>query len=185
MHAPGPGTPAGGGARSTPVKALVSGATFDRPLGGFVAVVNVGQAPNWLAHDLAMANLYAFGRLAWNPDRSSRDVAEEWVRRTFNHDPLVVKTITGILMDSWPAYEGYSGPLGAGTLTDIIGVHFGPGVESSERNGWGQWHRADTHGIGMDRTTKTGTGYIGQYSPEVAAMYESLERCPDQLLLFM
>jgi alpha-glucuronidase len=169
----------------TTVKALVTGETFERPLGGFVAVVNVGQADNWLAHDLAMANLYAFGRLAWNPDLASRDIASEWVALTFNADPLVLRTVTGILMDSWPAYEDYTGPLGGGGLTDIIEVHYGPGIESSERNGWGQWHRADEKGIGMDRTVATGTGYIGQYPPAVAAMYESLDTCPDELLLFM
>jgi alpha-glucuronidase len=89
-------------------------------------------------------------------------------------------------------YEEYTGPLGVGGLTDIagdpqhiyIGSHYGPGIESSEHNGWGQWHRADKEGIGMDRTNATGTGYIGQYSPEVAAMYESLKTCPDNLLLF-
>jgi hypothetical protein len=37
----------------------------------------------------------------------------------------------------------------------------------------------------MDRTVATGTGYIGQYPPEVARLYESLETCPDNLLLFM
>jgi alpha-glucuronidase len=169
----------------TPVKALVSGATFARPLGGFVGVSNVGRDANWLGHDLAMANLYGFGRLAWNPDLSSERIAGEWTRMTFGPHPGVVSTIVGILLESWPAYERYTGPLGAGTLTDIINVHYGPGIESSERNGWGQWHRADERGIGMDRTVRTGTGYIGQYSPPVAAMYESIERCPDELLLFM
>ena len=37
----------------------------------------------------------------------------------------------------------------------------------------------------MDRTVATGTGFIGQYSPRVAARYESLATCPDRLLLFM
>jgi alpha-glucuronidase len=72
-----------------------------------------------------------------------------------------------------------------GTLTDIIGIHYGPGIESAERNGWGQWIRADHKGIGMDRTVATGTGYIGQYPPELAKIYESLATCPDELLLFM
>jgi alpha-glucuronidase len=66
-----------------------------------------------------------------------------------------------------------------------VGPHFGPAVEASERNGWGQWHRADHDGVGMDRTVATGTGYIGQYRPPVASLYESLETCPDDLLLFM
>lgn len=71
-----------------------------------------------------------------------------------------------------------------GGLTDIIEVHYGPGIESSERNGWGQWHRGDEHGIGMDRTVATGTGYTAQYHPPVSDRYESLKTCPDQLLLF-
>ncbi len=125
------------------------------------------------------------GRLAWNPDLTAAQIADEWTRQTFGHQPQVVKTIAGILLDSWPAYERYTGPLGAQTLTDIVGPHFGPAVEASERNGWGQWHRADDTGIGMDRTVATGTGYIGQYSPPVAALYESLNTCPDELLLFM
>jgi len=141
--------------------------------------------PNWLGHDLAMANLYGYGRLAWNPDLTSERIAGEWTRQTFGHQPLAVETITRILLDSWPAYERYTGPLGAQTLTDIVGPHYGPAVEASERNGWGQWHRADARGVGMDRTVATGTGFVGQYSPRVAARYESIETCPDELVLFM
>jgi alpha-glucuronidase len=170
---------------STPVKALVSGRVFHRPTGGFVAVSNVGLDANWLGHDLAMANLYSFGRLAWNPDLSAREMADEWTRLTFGHDERVVDTIVGMLLESWPAYEDYTGFLGVGGLTDIIGVHYGPGIESSERNGWGQWHRADEHGIGMDRTVATGTGFVAQYAPPLARQYESLADCPDKLLLFM
>ena len=93
-------------------------------------------------------------------------------------------TIERMLLFSWSVYESYTGPLGAGTLTDIVGSHFGPGVESSERNGWGQWHRADHDGVGMDRTAATGTGYVDQYRAPVAKMYESLSTTPDELLLF-
>jgi alpha-glucuronidase len=152
---------------------------------GFVGVSNVGRSANWLGHDLAMANLYAFGRLAWSPGLSSRQIAGEWTALTFGADPRVVEAVSGILLDSWRAYERYTGSLGMGTLTDIIRAHYGPGIESSERNGWGQWHRADGRGVGMDRTTATGTGFIGQYSAPVAAMYESIETTPDELLLFM
>ena len=169
----------------TPVKALVAGRVFHRPTGGFVAVSNVGLDANWLGHDLAMANLYSFGRLAWNPGLSAREMVDEWTRLTFGHDARVVDTIVGLQLESWPAYEDYTGSLGVGGLTDIIGVHYGPGIESSERNGWGQWHRADEHGIGMDRTVSTGTGFVSQYSPPLAHEYESLADCPDKLLLFM
>jgi alpha-glucuronidase len=169
---------------NTPVKALAAGKVFNHPLGGFVGGANVGLDTNWLAHPLAMANLYGFGRLAWNPDLSSEQIADEWTKLTFGHDPQVVKTISDIQLNSWRAYENYTGPLGVGGLTDIIEVHYGPGIESSERNGWGQWHRGDTHGIGMDRTVATGTGYTAQYHSPVSDMFESLDTCPDELVLF-
>ena len=172
------------GRDGTPVRDLVSRRTFGRSEGGFVGVANVGLDTNWLAHPLAMANLYGFGRLAWNPMLSSSAIAEEWTRLTFGNDPDVVRTISNMQLASWPTYETYTGPLGAQTLTDILGSHYGPGIESSERNGWGQWHRADDQGIGMDRTVATGTGFVGQYRAPVASQYESLESTPDDLLLF-
>jgi alpha-glucuronidase len=169
----------------TPVKDIVAGKTFHRPLGGFVGVTNVGNEPTWMGNDLAMANLYGFGRLAWDPHLTAREITGEWTRRTFSADAEVVATISKLQLESWHVYENYTGPLGLGTLTDILHSHYGPNIESAERNGWGQWIRADHEGIGMDRTMATGTGYIGQYPPEVAQMYESLKTCPDNLLLFM
>ena len=109
---------------------------------------------------------------------------DEWTRLTFGNDPLVVNTVSELQLASWHVYEDYTGPLGAGTLTKIKGNHYDPGPDTSERNGWGQWHRADQKGIGMDRTIATGTGFIGQYPPEVQTLYESLSSCPDELLLF-
>ena len=132
-----------------------------------------------------MANLYGFGRLAWNPDLSARQLAEEWTRLTFGRHRKVVDAITGMLLTSWRTYENYTGPLGLQTLTDITGNHYGVSVEASERNGWGQWRRADEQGVGMDRTVATGTGYIGQYRPAVARLYEDPDNCPDDLLLFL
>jgi alpha-glucuronidase len=170
---------------AAPVKKIVSGETWHRPLGGYNTVVNVGLDETWLAHPLAMANLYAYGRLAWNPSFSAETIVAEWTRLTFGNKSQIVETISKMLLSSWHIYESYTGPLGAGTLTDILGSHYGPGIESSERNGWGQWHRADEHGMGMDRTIATGTGYIGQYSPEVQKRFEPLAACPDELLLFM
>ncbi len=176
MHARGAGTP---------VKTLVAGRVFQRPTGGFVGVANVGLDANWMGHHLSQANLYGFGRLAWNPDLSAAAIADEWTRLTFSHDPLLVKTLTAMQLASWRNFENYTGPLGAQTLTDITGNHYGPAVEASERNGWGQWHRADEKGIGMNRTVATGTGFIGQFRPAVAKVYESIETCPDELILFM
>jgi alpha-glucuronidase len=171
----------GGG--HTPVKQIISRGDSS-PLNGFVGVANVGLDENWMGSPLAVANLYGFGRLAWNPNLSAEQIVDEWTRLTFGNDPLVVQTVERLQLDSWPTYESYTGPLGAGTLTNITGNHYDPGPESSEENGWGQWHRADHQGIGMDRTIATGTGYIGQYPPEMRKMYESLSACPDNLLLF-
>lgn len=82
------------------------------------------------------------------------------------------------------AYENYSGNLGLQTLTDILYTHYGPNPASQDNNGYGQWTRADRTSIGMDRTVSNGTGYSGQYPPEVASMYENLETTPDNLLLW-
>jgi alpha-glucuronidase len=171
--------------RATPLKDIVDGKSFHRPLGGYVGVANVGLDTNWMAHPLAMANLYGFGRLAWNPDTTAETIASDWTRLTFGNEEKVVSTVSHMLLSSWPIYERYTGPLGLQTLTNITGPHFGPAPQSQENNGWGQWIRADHDGVGMDRTVATGTGFIGQYPPEVAVMYTSLETCPDSLLLFM
>ncbi|GGA68643.1 hypothetical protein GCM10011507_20170 [Edaphobacter acidisoli] len=173
------------GMRYSMVRDIVTGRTFRRPMGGFVGVANVGLDDYWLGHPLAMANLYGFGRLAWDPVLSSATISDEWTRLTFGNDADVRSVVDTLLLNSWHIYEEYTGPLGVGTLTDIIGVHYGPGIESAERNGWGQWIRADHNGIGMDRTVATGTGYIGQYPAGLAAEYETLKACPDELLLFM
>lgn len=169
----------------TPVKNIVAGKTFRRPLGGMVGVADVGADANWMGSDMAQANLYGFGRLAWNPNLSTRQITREWTEMTFGHDALVNNTVETIQLESWRTYENYTGPLGLGTLTNILGSHYGPNPQSADRNGWGQWIRATHEGVGMDRTTKTGTGYIGQYPPDVARMYESLATTPDNLLLFM
>jgi alpha-glucuronidase len=169
----------------TPVSQIVEGKSFHQPLGGFVGVANVGLDSNWLHHPMAMANLYGFGKLAWNPALTTSEIIDTWTRLTFGNNPLVVEVVNGLQENSWRVYEQYTGPLGIGTLTNILSIHYGPGIESAERNGWGQWFRADHQGIGMDRTVATGTGYIGQYPPQLAVKYESLENCPDSLLLFM
>lgn len=172
------------GNRLTPAKEVVSGARFRRMLGGYIGVANVGLDENWLGNHLVLANLYGFARLAWNPNLTSRAIVEEWTRLTFGNDPLVVAAVSEIQLASWKTYESYTGPLGLQSLTDILGSHYGPAPESQERNGWGQWIRADHEGVGMDRTVATGTGFIGQYSTLVQKIYESLGNMPDDLILF-
>lgn len=166
------------------VRDIVTGKRFNRKLSGSAAVVNVGTNTTWLGSHLAMSNLYAYGRLAWDPTDDAEGMLQDWIRLTFGLDQTVLKTLTRMSMESWPAYENYSGNLGLQTLTDILYTHYGPNPASQDDNGWGQWTRADKKGIGMDRTVSNGTGYSGQYPAEIASMYESIDSTPDDLLLW-
>ncbi|KAJ5251569.1 hypothetical protein N7489_001979 [Penicillium chrysogenum] len=166
------------------VRDIVAGKRFNRKLGGSAAVVNVGTNTTWLGSHLSMSNLYAYGRLAWNPADDAQDILQDWIKLTFGLDRKVLDTITRMSMESWPAYEQYSGNLGIQTLTDIIYTHYGPSPASQDNNGWGQWTRADRDSIGMDRTVANGTGFSGQYPDELAAMYENIATTPDNLLLW-
>lgn len=166
------------------VSDIISGKRFDRPLGGWAAVVNVGTNTTWLGSHLAMSNLYAYGLLAWDPTGNVEGILEDWIRLTFGHDQSIIDGISKMSMESWPAYENYSGNLGIQTLTDILYTHYGPNPASQDNNGWGQWTRADHYSIGMDRTVSNGTGYSGQYPAEIAAMYENINTTPDDLLLW-
>ena len=166
------------------IQDIVSGERFNWKRSGYAAVVNIGNDPTWLGSHMAMANLYAYGRFAWNPTDDALTVLQNWTRLTFGLNQTVVDTITKISMESWPAYENYSGNLGIQTLCDIIYTHYGPSPGSQDGNGWGQWTRADSHAIGMDRTVATGSGNTGQYPPEIAAVFENIETTPDNLLLW-
>jgi alpha-glucuronidase len=166
------------------VRDIVTGRRFNRKLGGSAAVVNVGTNMTWLGGHLSMSNLYAYGRLAWNPADDSQSILQDWIRLTFGLDRTVLNTITQMSMESWPAYENYTGNLGIQTLTDILYTHYGPNPASQDNNGWGQWTRADHTTIGMDRTVSNGTGFSGQYPTEIAAMYENFDTTPDNLLLW-
>lgn len=161
----------------------VSGSLFGRSWGGMAGVANTGQSPHWTGHPLAQANLYAFGRLAWDPTLSPRAIAEEWVRLTLGSDPEVVETVVSMLLASPDIYEHYTAPLGVGWMVNP-GHHYGPSVDGYEYSKWGTYHFADWAGIGVDRTMKTGTGYTGQYHEPVRSLYENLPTCPDELLLF-
>lgn len=165
------------------VARTVSGELFNRPLGGFAGVANIGNDENWTGHLLAQANFYGYGRLVWKPTLTSEEITDEWVRITFGHDPQVVETISRMLLESWSIYENYTAPLGVGWMVNP-GHHYGPNVDGYEYSRWGTYHFADCHGIGVDRTVKTGTGYTAQYHEPHASRYESLEECPDELLLF-
>ncbi len=172
-----------GQGKDTTVKKVISRETFKNKYGGFAAVTNIGDDANWTGHQMAQANTYGYARLAWNPELSSAELAEEWIRLTYTNDTKVVEIIKDMLLGSWRAYENYTSPLGIGWMVNP-NHHYGPNVDGYEYDKWGTYHRADHKGIGVDRTVKHGTGYAGQYHKEVAEAYESMEKCPEELLLF-
>ena len=158
--------------------------------GGLAAVSNVGDDPFWTGHPLAQANLYAFGRLAWDPTLDPAAILDEWIGLTFaraDEQPVqglsVRDAVHRIMDDSWLTYERYTAPLGVGFMVNP-GGHYGPSVDGYEYTPWGTYHFADRDGIGVDRTRASGTGYTGQYPAPWRDVYESLEACPDELVLF-
>ncbi|MFG2461862.1 alpha-glucuronidase [Streptomyces sp. NPDC048523] len=149
--------------------------------GGLVAVSNVGNDPFWTGHPLAQANLYTFGRLAWEPGSDPHHVLDEWIGLTFGAGPAA--GVRAVLTGSWRTYEKYTAPLGVGFMVQP-GHHYGPSVDGYEYSPWGTYHFADRDGLGVDRSVASGTGYAGQYAKPWAEVYESAEACPDELLLF-
>lgn len=161
-------------------------ATVAKTLAGMAGVANIGTDRTWSGSHFDPANWYAFGRLAWNPQQSARDIAADWAAMTFSPDPAVVQPIVGMMMASREAAVNYMTPLGLHHLM-ARGHHYGPGpwVDGGPRADWTSvyYHRADRDGIGFDRTAQ-GSNAVAQYAPEVAAEYGDLARVPEPLLLW-
>lgn len=169
---------------ASPIRDIVSGERLGWSRSGYTTVLNIGSDDTWIGHHLSLSNLYAYGRMAWDPLSDPVELIQDWTRLTFSLHQTVIDIITKISMESWPTYENYSGNLGIQTLCDIIYTHFGPSPGSQDGNGWGQWTRATSTSIGMDRTVATGSGNTGQYPAEVGARFENIETTPDELLLW-
>ncbi|MBU3175683.1 alpha-glucuronidase [Clostridium estertheticum] len=165
------------------VSKIVDGSLFKTKYGGVAAVSNIGGSECWTGHPLAQANLYGYGRLIWNTFLSSDEIAREWVKLTFGAEKDVEQIIVDILLESREVYEKYTCPLGVGWMVNP-NHHYGPSVEGYEYSPWGTYNYADYKSIGVDRTVATGTGYIGEYEPTVAAEFENIATCPEELLLF-
>ena len=161
---------------------IVSGRTMGNKLAGMAAVINTGNDFNWTGNDLAAANLYGFGRLAYNTELGADEIAREWVALTFDMDKASEDKLVDMLMRSRDIYEKYTSPLGIGWMVTPH-VHYGPSVDGYEYSRWGTYHRADHKGIGVDRSDK-GTGYAQQYYEPNASAYIDPEKCPEELLLF-
>ena len=146
------------------------------------AVSNVGDDENWTGHTLAQANLYSFGRLAWNPKLTAKEITDEWIKLTFGTEPEVVEKLTDIMLHSRGAYEKYNAPLGLGWMVNV-NLHYGPSPDGYEFMKWGTYHRANRKAVGVDRTSQ-GTGFSKQYDPYLTGIFDSRETCPQELLLY-
>ncbi|MDE7211889.1 MAG: alpha-glucuronidase, partial [Lachnospiraceae bacterium] len=161
---------------------LVAGRLYGQRNCGMAAVANTGDDENWTGHDMAAANFYGFGRLAFDTELTAEEIAKEWVRATYGCDREVLECMLPMLLSSWEIYEKYTSPLGIGWMVNPS-HHYGPNVDGYEYDRWGTYHYSDCHGMGVDRTM-AGTGYVAQYNEPNRGMYENIESCPEELLLF-
>ncbi|MES2176905.1 MAG: alpha-glucuronidase family glycosyl hydrolase [Gemmatimonadota bacterium] len=164
--------------KGSTVAKVIDGSLHGYTRTGISGVANVGTDANWTGSHFNQANWYSFGRLAWDPEMSSAKVADEWVRATFTTRPAAVATIVHMMMISREAVVNYTTPLGLTLL--ISSGHYGPAPWTKSRN---EYHRADSLGIGFDRTA-TGSKQVNQYFAPVRDKYESLATVPDSNLLW-
>ena len=172
--------------RGSTVSKVIDGELSRQRLTGIAGVANTGSATNWTGYDLLQANWYAFGRLAWNPQLPSEQIATEWTKMTLTHDARAVKTIVRLMLESHDAVVSYMTPLGLHHLF-WGGHHYGPAPwwDQEKRDDWNPiyYHKADAFGIGFDRT-KTGSDTVSQYHLPVRQQFSDLQQCPEKFLLW-
>lgn len=170
----------------TPVATIIDGTAEKHAVSGIAGVSGIGQDRNWTGHHFSQANWYAYGRLAWNPELSSEQIAEEWIRMTWSNDDTVVATIGRMMSGSWQACVNYMTPMGLHHLM-AEGHHYGPQPDYVHpgRHDWSStyYHKADRSGIGFDRST-SGTGAVTQYHKPLQNKWDSVETCPVEDLLW-
>ncbi len=177
LFAKGPG--------STTAK-VVDGTLFNYRMTGIAGVTNIGDDRNWCGHLFAQANWYAYGRLAWDHSLSAEQIADEWIKMTLSADEQVVQKIKSMMAGSWEACINYMTPLGLHHIMQE-GFHYGPqpSYARSQRQDWTSvyYHRADSNGIGFDRSS-TGSNATSQYFSPLREQFDNIETCPEKYLLW-
>ncbi len=171
--------------KGSTVAKIIEGKLDNHSTSGIAGVANIGNEINWCGHPFAQANWYAYGRLAWNPDLSSGQIAEEWLKMTFTTNKTFIDTAETMMLSSREDLVNYMTPLG---LHHIMARnhHYGPGPwVTGGRPDWTAvyYHKADENGVGFDRS-KTGSDAVSQYFPEVANKFNDLKTCPEEYLLW-
>lgn len=155
---------------------------------GISGVANIGDDANWCGHPFSQANWYAFGRLAWNPSLTAEEIAHEWLVQTYeNQDERFTKPVEMMMMTSREACVNYMMPLGLHHIFKFD-HHYGPepdGFIASYPLEWCPvyYHKADAQGVGFDRSSK-GTNAVGQYPEPYRSLYDNIETCPEEYLLW-
>ncbi len=155
---------------------------------GISGVANIGDDANWCGHPFSQANWYAFGRLAWNPSLTAEEIAHEWLVQTYeNQDEKFTKPVEMMMMTSREACVNYMMPLGLHHIFKFD-HHYGPepdGFIASYPLEWCPvyYHKADAQGVGFDRSSK-GTDAVGQYPEPYRSLYDNVETCPEEYLLW-
>lgn len=150
-------------------------------------VANIGRDENWCGHHFAQSSWYGFGRMAWNVDLTAEEIAEEWIVQTFTDKLEFVEPVLDMMMTSREAAVDYMMPLGFHHIF-AWGHHYGPEPWCDIPGARADWlpkyyHKADAEGVGFDRTRK-GSGNVNHYHEPLASMYDSLETCPEDLILW-
>ena len=158
-----------------------------RQLKGIAGVANIGKDRNWCGHHFSQANWYAFGRLAWNPELTSEEIANEWLKQTFTSDPDFLRCMGQVMAESREACVDYMMPLGLHHIFKFD-HHYGPEPEGFKADYPLEWcpvyyHNATPDSIGFNRS-HTGTDATSQYRPDMAKLYDNIETCPEDVLLW-
>jgi alpha-glucuronidase len=181
------------------VAKCTDGSLFKHQFSAIAGVSNIGLDANWCGHTFAQANWYAFGRLAWNNSLKSENIANEWLIQTFlpqdagmkiidtTYGQHFINPVKEMMLQSREVAVNYSMPLG---LHHIFAGnhHYGPGPWESPKGVRPDWtpvyyHKADTLGIGFDRT-RNGSDAVSQYHEPLASTFNDLATCPELYLLW-
>ncbi len=173
--------------KNSTISKITDGTLKPTKITAIAGVANIGEDANWTGHHFAQANWYAFGRLAWNHDLSSEQIADEWIKQTFTSNPDFVNPIKKMMLSSRETAVDYMMPLG---LHHIFAKehHYGPepwGDYPGARPDWTPvyYHKADAKGLGFDRTT-SGSNAVSQYNSPLREIYNDINTTPENLLLW-
>lgn len=184
------------------VARVTDGSVYPQKHTAIAGVSNIGLDTNWTGHHFAQANWYAFGRLAWNNQLKSEQIADEWIKLTFYEaeseknkaanyssewNQNFLTPVKQMMLDSREAAVNYMMPLGFHHIMSA-NEHYGPGpwwAPARMRADWTPpyYHQANVNGVGFDRT-KTGSDAVSQYHEPLASQFNDPKTCPDIYLLW-